>query len=141
MWQQKYSCSFEGVTCEQVWQMWSNVNQYADWHDDLDYCRLEGEFAVGNFFRLKPKGSPAVKVHITELQPCHLFVDETRFFGAKMVDRHICEATPDGVTLTNVIEVTGPLTPLWVKLVAKDVAASAPHDMQAMLKRINTHDV
>lgn len=137
MWQQKYSCSFEGVTPEQVWQAWSDVSRYCDWHDDLDYCQLQGEFVVGNFFRLKPKGAPTFKVHITELQPYHLFVDETRFLGATMMDKHICEAMPDGVTLTSVIEVTGPLTPLWAKLVAKNVAASVPKEMQSMINWIN----
>jgi len=66
MWVKSHSNIYSGITKESIWRLWADVNNYMRWHDDLDYCRLEGAFAVGNYFMLKPKNAPAVKVHIID---------------------------------------------------------------------------
>jgi hypothetical protein len=33
----------------------------------LDYCKLDGDFKVGNHFMLKPKGVNPVKIVLTEI--------------------------------------------------------------------------
>ena len=134
MWVKHFSKIYQGVTKEQVWQGWADVNQYTSWHDDLDYCRLEGEFKVGNYFMLKPTGAPAVKVRIIELIENKRFVDCTHFPGAKMYDIHELEETAEGLRVSNTIKVTGLLGFLWVRLVAKKVAASAPKETDALVK-------
>jgi len=37
---------------------------------------------------LKPKGAPAVKIKLTEINEMQNFTDCTKFFGAKMYDTH-----------------------------------------------------
>jgi len=100
----------------------------------LDYCQLHGKFAVGSYFILKPKGGPAVKVEIIELIKHKKFVDCTRFIGAKMFDIHELEETQNGLQIKNTIQVTGPLSWLWVRLVAKKVSASAPKEIDSLVK-------
>lgn len=46
-----------------------------------------------------------------------------------MYDEHLFEATPNGLKITNTITVKGPLSFLWVKLVASKIAASLPEDV------------
>jgi hypothetical protein len=134
MWSQTYSKTYKNIEKEDIWRIWSEVNSYVEWHDDLDSCKLEGEFEVGNYFKLKPKGAPTFKVHITELDYCKLFVDCTNFIGAKMYDIHKLEQTKNGLKITNTIKVTGILSFLWVKLVAKSVAESAKTEMDQTVK-------
>jgi len=134
MWVKSYSKTYQGVSKENVWSVWADINNYTKWHDDLDYCTLEGPFEVGNYFRLKPKGAPAVKVEITELEENKKFIDCTKFFGAKMFDVHELKETEDGLHISNRIEVVGPLKFLWVHLVAKKVAKSAPNEMDFVVK-------
>lgn len=43
-----------------------------------------------------------------------------------MFDTHSMEQTPEGLKLTNTVFVTGPLKKIWVTLVAKNVADTAP---------------
>lgn len=136
MWSQTFSKVYPGITKEAVWSVWADVNNYLAWHDDLDYCRMTGEFVVGNYFMLKPKGAPAVKIEITELVKNQRFVDCTSFFGAKMYDIHELEETADGVRITSTVKVTGFLSFLWVKLVAKKVAESAPAEAKALIALI-----
>ncbi|SRR5579883_855572 len=134
MWVKSYSKIYQGVKKETIWQIWADVNNYVTWHDDLDSCQLVGDFRVGNYFLLKPKGAPTFKVFITELVQNKRFVDCTYFWGAKMYDIHELEETSEGLKITSTIKVTGLLSFLWVKLVAKHVANSAPKEMEETVK-------
>ena len=87
---------------------------------------MEGSFEVGKHFILKPKGVRPVKIILTEIDDGHRFTDCTNFFGAKMYDTHALEETPEGLKLTNILVVKGPLKYLWIKLVAQNVADSVP---------------
>lgn len=141
MWIKTYSKTFQGINPETIWHIWTDINNWSTWHGDLDYCKLEGPFAVGNYFKLKPKGAPAVKIELTEIKEGHYFTDCTSFFGAKMYDTHAMEVTPEGLKLSNKLVVTGPLKWLWIKLVAQNVADSVPEETEALVKLARGVDV
>lgn len=134
MWTRTYSKTFKNLNKETIWQIWTDVNNWPKWHGDLDYCKLEGAFTVGNHFMLKPKGIKAVKIELTHIENGRKFTDCTPFFGAKMYDTHELEETPDGLRLSNTLVVTGPLKFLWIKLVAQNVADSVPQEMEALVE-------
>ena len=82
---------------------------------------------------LKPKGAPAVKITLTEINEMLNFTDCTKFFGAKMYDTHSMEVKDGGVLLSNKLVVTGLLKCLWIKLVAKHVADTVPDEMDSLV--------
>jgi hypothetical protein len=133
MWKQFHSKLYTNVKKENIWRLWTDVNNWATWHGDLDYCKMEGDFAVGNHFMLKPKGVRPVKIIITEINDGYSFTDCTIFPGAKMYDTHAMEETPDGLLLSNTLIVTGPLKWLWIKLVAQNVADTVPAEVDALV--------
>lgn len=133
MWVKTYSKTYQGIQKERIWHLWTDVNNWPTWHGDLDSCTLMGDFEVGNYFMLKPKGMKAVKIDLIEINQGKSFTDCTSFFGAKMYDTHEIEETADGLKLTNKLVVTGPLKWLWIKLVAQHVAASVPNEMEALV--------
>lgn len=139
MWVKRHSKIYQGVKKEVIWRLRKDVNNWPKWHDDLEYCKMDGPFAVGNHFMLKPKGVRAVKIELVEIEEGKKFTDCTKFFGAKMFDTHVVEEVADGLRVTNILKVTGPLTWLWVKLVAKNVAATVPkeNDILVELARVN----
>jgi len=134
MWVRTHSKLYSGVKKEDVWRLWTDINNWPTWHGDLDYCKLEGPFKVGSHFMLKPKGMNPVKIVLTEINDGVSFTDCTSFFGAKMYDTHAMEETSDGLLLTNKLVVTGPLTWLWVKLVAQNVADTISDENDALVK-------
>jgi hypothetical protein len=134
MWIRTYSKIFKNVEKNEIWRIWTDVNNWSKWHSDLDYCQMEGSFEVGKHFILKPKGVRPVKIILTEIDEGHRFTDCTNFFGAKMYDTHALEETPEGLKLTNILVVKGPLKYLWIKLVAQNVADSVPDEMEALIK-------
>lgn len=134
MWTRSYSKTFQGLQKEDIWRIWTDVNNWPTWHGDLDYCKLEGSFTVGNYFMLKPKGVNPVKIVLTEINEGRDFTDCTSLFGAKMFDTHSMVETAEGLMLTNKLIVTGPLKWLWIKLVAQNVADTVPAEMEALVK-------
>jgi hypothetical protein len=134
MWERTYNKTFQGIKREDIWRIWIDINNWPKWHEDLDYCKLMGDFVVGNYFILKPKKALPVKIFLTEIKEGHSFTDCTTFLGAKMFNTHILKDTPDGIKLTNKLIVTGPLKWLWIKLVAQNVADSVPSEIENLVK-------
>ena len=134
MWTRTYNKTFQGLKRQDIWRIWTDINNWPTWHGDLDYCKLEGKFEVGNHFFLKPKGVKPVKILLTEINEGYSFTDCTSFFGAKMYDTHSMEDTVEGLKLTNKLVVTGPLKWLWIKLVAQNVADTISEETEKLVK-------
>lgn len=134
MYIREHSKTYSGIKAQDIWNIWTDVNNWSTWHGDLDYCKMEGKFEVGNHFYLKPKGALQVKIMLTEIEQGKSFTDCTEFFGAKMYDTHSLEETSEGLKLVNKLVVTGPLKWLWVFLVAKNVADSVPEEVESLVK-------
>lgn len=133
MWIKTYSKTYKDIKREDIWNIWTDVNNWPQWHSDLEYCKMKDAFEVGNHFILKPKGVSPVKIFITELEKGYKFTDCTKFFGAKMYDTHAMEETKEGLRLTNTLVVKGPLKRLWIKLVAQNVAETVPEEMESLV--------
>ena len=100
MWTKSFSKFYTGIKAENIWNLWVDVNNWPKWHEDLEYCKMDGEFKVGNHFFLKPKGIAQVKIKITEISEGKKFTDCTTFFGAKMYDTHAIEENADGIHIS-----------------------------------------
>ncbi len=141
MWVRSYSKTFQGINSEDIWRIWTDINSWPTWHGDLDYCKFDGNFVVGNHFMLKPKGVSPVKIVLTEINEGLNFTDCTSFFGAKMYDTHALEETKHGLLLTNKLIVTGPLKWLWIRLVAQNVADTVPEEMEKLVRLAKDRNV
>lgn len=72
MWTKSCSKTFKNVSKEKIWKLWSDVDNWTNWHDDLDYTKLHGPFETGSYFILKPKGGPKVKIRLVEVKRARL---------------------------------------------------------------------
>ncbi len=133
MWIKSYSKIYSGVKKEDIWRLWSDVNNWPRWDSELEYCELKGEFVAGNQFILKPMGGPKVNIILSEVVKNKCFTDYAKFPGAVMYDAHELEDTAEGLCIRNTISVKGILSFLWVHLVAKKVAHSVPKHMDALV--------
>jgi hypothetical protein len=134
MWKKTHTKVYPGIKSQDVWKIWMDINNWPKWHSDLESCKLEGSFAVGNHFMLKPKGMGAVKILLTQIDEGRSFTDCTKFPGASMYDLHELEDTPAGLVMKNTLMVKGFLSFLWIKLVAQKVADSVPEEMDALVQ-------
>jgi uncharacterized protein YndB with AHSA1/START domain len=122
MWSKTYSKKVQGLKAEQVWKVWTDLNQWHTWQSDIEYAKLEGAFKVGNTFLLKPKGGPRVNIEIIKVEPNKQFTDLTRFPGARMYGSHEFIVHSDELEIKTTMSIEGPLSFVWRKIVAEDVA-------------------
>jgi hypothetical protein len=133
VWTRTYSKTYIGVKKEDIWRLWTDVNNWPAWDNELEYCKMDGDFVEGTHFILKPKSGPKIKIILSKVIPHNRFEDYCNFIGARMYDDHELEETHDGLRITNTITVTGFLSFLWVRLVAKNVAEAVPHQLDRLV--------
>ena len=133
MWTKSHSIVTKEVSKEQMWRLFADVNNWHKWDKGIEFVKMEGNFEKGNYFTLRPKGGPNVKVELLETVENHRFLDVTNFPLAKMYDLHTFKDSVDGLKVTNTITVKGILGFLWVKIVAQKIADALPTDMQEQI--------
>jgi hypothetical protein len=132
MWESTYSKTFADVTKESVWALWADVNHWHEWDHDIEWARMSDAFAEGSRFELKPKGGPRVPIRFSRVEALRGYTDLTKFPLAAMYGIHDMEETPDGLKLTVTIRIEGPLSWLWKKIVAQNVAADMPKQLDSL---------
>jgi hypothetical protein len=134
MWTKSHTIITKDVTAEQMWQLFANVNNWHTWDEGIEYATMEGKFEKGNHFILKPKGGPKVKIELIEAIANKRFTDLTRFPLARMYGNHLFKPTPEGLEITTTMTVKGPLSFLWIKLVAAGIVNALPTEMITQVK-------
>jgi hypothetical protein len=141
MWTGTHSQRVGGLSAEKVWRVWTDVNRWSEWQDDLELARLDGEFREGVTFLLRPQGGPNVKVELVNVETNVNFTDVTRFPLAKMTSAHDLIRRGIELEVRTTVTVTGPLAFLWSRLVAKGIVAGLPKQTQALIDRARALEV
>ncbi|MGI9090800.1 MAG: SRPBCC family protein [Gemmatimonadaceae bacterium] len=134
MWQRTQEMTFVGIAKQQVWDAWSDVNNWHLWDTDIEYARMSEPFRAGAKFELKPRGGPRVKIELLRVAKLEGYTDLTRFPLARMYGIHDMVETKDGLRLTITMRVEGPLSFVWRKLVAEKVAAENPAQLESLAR-------
>jgi len=133
--QKSYSAVFKGVTPEQVWAIWSDLEKRPLWDDDTERVKLETAFKVGGTFLFKPKNDKrSIRITITECTPNRSFTDTCKLPLARLEGIHEVVPVKDGVKITTTIIIKGPLRWLWQKLIGEQIVASLPHQTEMLVK-------
>jgi hypothetical protein len=134
-WEKTHSVTIKGINQENIWRVWADINQWHHWDTDIEFAKIETSFAEGNYFILKPKGGPRVKIKLLKVNPMSSFTDLTAFPLAKMYGIHTLRETQAGLEVTHTVRIEGPLGFLWKKLVAEKVAAGLEEQAEKMIQR------
>lgn len=135
MWSRTYSKKVKGLSVEQIWKVWTDVDQWNQWQTDVEFAKMQSEFKTGGEFLFKPKGGPKLTLKLTEVKDKKLFTDLTQFPLAKMYDAHEILVNGDEVELKCTTSIEGPLAFLWRKIVAEDVFKGVPGQIDSLIKR------
>ena len=134
MWTKSHSITSKEVTKEQMWALFSDVNNWHKWDSGIEYAKMNGKFEKGNFFELKPKSGPKVKIQLEDVVHNKMFRDLTKFPLAEMRGEHTFEETPEGLKITTTMTMKGLLSFLWIKIVAQDIVNGLPTEMLEQVK-------
>lgn len=134
MWEQSYSTTVKGIEPSQIWKIWSDINVRPLWDDDTEWATIEGSFTKGNYFDMKIKNGPKLKMMISDCIPNQLFTDSYQFPLARLDGIHQMESTHDGLRITTTIRMSGPLRWLWRKLVGEKIVKTLPHQTNLLIQ-------
>lgn len=137
MWTKSYSKMVENLSALEIWNVWADVNQWQTWQDDIEYAQLDGHFKKGNVIHFKPKGGANIELELVEVKPNALFIDLTRFPMAKMYDVHELIDHGNRLEIKSTIRIEGPLSFLWRKLVAENVANGMEEQTDRLIEKVN----
>ena len=136
MWTKIYSKTVENLNAAEVWTVWTDVNQWHTWQDDIEFAKLNGEFRKGGLIHFKPKGGPNIKLELTEVKPNSVFVELTRFPLARMFDSHEIIDHGENLEIKSTIRIEGPLSFVWRKLVAENVAEGLEEQTDRLIEKV-----
>ena len=138
MWRREVSAIYSGVTLDEVWSAWSDVNNWHQWDSEIEYCDSRQPFVAGSRFVLKPQQGPKVKIKLKTVDSHRSFTSCCYFIGAKMYHEHLLQQVEGGVKITQVIRLTGPLAVLWVSLVADKLVNQLPQQTQNLVNYVSS---
>jgi hypothetical protein len=135
MWTKSYSTIVKDINARTLWNVWTDVNNWDKWQDDIEFAKIETPFHSGSTIKFRPKGGPTVNLHLVEVETYKVFTDLTKFPLAKMYDKHEVLQHADGIEVKTTISISGPLAFLWKKLVAEKIVKSLPEQTASLINR------
>src|SRR3954463_10000377 len=112
---------------------WTDMASWPDCSVYRGWVRPAGAFAEGATGQLKPKGGPKVRFVVERLVPGEGFDDVSMLVGARLTFSHRVTAQLLGGCRVDVtVSMTGPLAPLWRRVIGKGIAASLQRDLDAL---------
>ena len=121
------------ATPTRFFERWVDHASWTQWSPDAEWVTVEGPVQLGARGKLKPVGGPVVPFTITALEADREYTDSSKLFGATLVFQHLVEATATGSRLEVTVTVSGPLAKLWVAILGKGFAESAPADLDRLI--------
>jgi hypothetical protein len=134
MWTKSHSIVTREATKEQMWKLFTDINNWHVWNNEIEFAKLEGKFEAGNHYLIQQKNGRAVKVKLLEVDENKHCLESGDFPLAKMYYDHLIEETANGLKITSTITMKGILSFLWVRLVVKNIADQVASHVQQQIK-------
>ena len=110
------------ASADAVWEAWIDVAGWSRFNH-IESASINGEFRPGAAIVSKAKGLPRSRLIVTQVEPPRLWVDESRFPGMRMTFEHTIEPGADGTTLTERVDIAGPLGQVVAPLLRRKLEA------------------
>jgi hypothetical protein len=115
-----------------LWKRYADPPTWPEWDHETESVTLDGPFAAGTTGKLKPVGGPKTKFRILEVTERRSFTDASFLPLAKMYFSHTIDPAAGGASITHAVKVSGPLSPLFARVVGKRLAAELPQAMRRL---------
>ena len=119
-----------------AWKLWSDTSTWPEWNPDVQSMTLNGPFAAGTTGTMKTKqGTRAIQ--LTEVAPGQSFRLETTVIPLTRF-AFVCKVSPGSAgktTLSQSIQVGGPLGGLLGGMMGKQIADTFPALLQGLARK------
>ncbi|PIE00869.1 MAG: polyketide cyclase/dehydrase and lipid transport [Acidobacteria bacterium] len=122
------------ATPEQIWKLWSDVDNWNSWDTQTEYSSLNGDFEVGTELIIKPAGGPKSKCKLIEVSPKKSFTVLGSLPLTKMYFIHELEKKGSETSITHSVEMKGPLTFMFSRIIGKNMEEELKEAMDNLAK-------
>jgi len=106
---------------ERIWPLFADVAQWHRWNPGVEESALEGPFATGTWFTMKPPGQEALRSRLAAVQQGESFVDETKVGDLVVTVAHRLErVSAERTRITYAVDANGPEADEIGPLIAAD---------------------
>lgn len=126
------------ATPDQLWDRYRRPETWPEWDHETASVSVEGPMVSGARGTLKPVRGPETPFTFTEVTPGAGFTNVSRLPLARMSFEHVIEPTAAGSRFTHRVTITGPLSPLFGRMVGRSIAAGLPAAMQRLARLAET---
>jgi hypothetical protein len=123
---------------EQIWKLWSDVQNWNVWDKDVEFSELFGNFETGTKGIMKPIGGPKTRFVMTECENLQSFTDRSLLPLCKMDFIHKMTETKNGLEITHKVVMTGFLNFLFSKIMGKNIAKGLPLAVKKLVELAET---
>ncbi len=130
-WSKEYSIETT-ASAAAIWNLFRDVPGWKHWNAGIESIALEGPFANGTWFTMKPPGQDAFRSQLIDVRPNEGFVDETRLGDLVVQVAHrIQRIRPDRTRVVYAVEASGTDAP--------EVGAAISSDFPDVLAALAAH--
>ena len=129
-WSAEYSIE-TSASAEAIWSLFRDVGAWASWNAGIESIALEGPFAAGTSFTMKPPGQDAMRSRLTEVRENECFVDETTVDDLTIRVAHRIERKGKGARVTDTVSAEGP----GAEEIGPAVASDFPDVLAALARK------
>jgi cobalamin biosynthesis Mg chelatase CobN len=108
VWQGEHSVETT-ASAHMLWQLLSDIRGWPQWNVGIETIEIDGPFATGSVFRMKPPGQDVLTSRLSEVRVNHGFVDETAVGDLLVrVSHRIHELPNNRRRVVYAVQATGP---------------------------------
>jgi uncharacterized protein YndB with AHSA1/START domain len=135
MWHSEHSV-MTSASPEMIWRLWSDVERWPEWNDDIERIEIDGPFEVGSRVVMTPDAEEPIELRIAEAVEPELFVDEADFGDVVVRTTHRVEALAGEATrVTYRLEITGPEVDTLGPELGPAISGDFPEVLAALVDR------
>ena len=107
-WQGEYGIE-TSATPNIIWSIFRDVPGWKSWNAGIEHIEIDGPFAAGTWFTMKPPGQDALRSKLIEVRENACFVDETRVGDLVIAVAHRIESLgPTRTRIVYAVDARGP---------------------------------
>jgi uncharacterized protein YndB with AHSA1/START domain len=138
MWTHEHTAE-TATSPEAIWQILSDLDQWATWDASMEWVQLQGPFQAGSRFTMKPKGQDPITSVILEATENRAYADQTDLGEVTLRFSHTLQPLEGGGTkITHRLEITGPTADQLGPELGPAITEDFPEAMDALLARAAT---
>ncbi|MDH5377658.1 MAG: SRPBCC family protein [Gammaproteobacteria bacterium] len=120
------------ATSNEIFNIYSKVNEWPSWDPDVVESSLFGDFSSGVQGVLKPVNGPKAKIHLTDVVQNKAFTVTSTLPLCKLVFEHELEELEASTRVIHRVTFEGPLSRIFSRIIGPQIRRGLPETLKGL---------